>query len=152
MQHRDFGLPGNSTSQSIATNGSYKILRADILQTTVNITSGNSTFLASQEKFNVNTEGINSGALPVECSANWVSLFITYPAVVPLLCTDPEVNATLIQREVWPEYGGFYLFVELKYDPCAQSLSLCRVFAPWLTSDIDGSGASLGVWTVGGPS
>ena len=126
VQQRDSGLSGNSTNQLIPTTGSYKISRAEIVQSTVNITSKNSSFLTSQEKFIVYTEGINPGALPVRCSVSWVTVFTTYPAIVPLSCADPEVNATLIQREVWPEYGGFDLFVAFKYDYSTQTHSMSR--------------------------
>ena len=115
VQYPSTGLGHNWTNISVVTTGTYEILRAEILQTTVNVTAGNSLIQTSREDFKVVTQGINSGALPVQCSAGWTSIFATYPVLVPLSCADPDVNATLLQAEVWPEDGGFYLFVGFKY-------------------------------------
>ena len=104
----------NTTNVSVVTTGVYEIFRAEIDQFTVNFTANGSTFQTTQERFDVTAQGVNEGALLVECNAVWITIFASYPAVVPLSCSDPAVNATLLQGEVWPEYGGFYLFVELK--------------------------------------
>ena len=104
----------NTTNFSVLTTGVYEILRAEIYQFTVNITANASTVQTTQEAFEVTTIGVNEGALPVTCTAVWITIFTTYPAVKSLNCSDSAVSAALVQEEVWPEYGGFYLFIELK--------------------------------------
>ena len=107
--------PGvNGTNVSIISTGIYEILRAEIYQSTVDVTTNGSDFQTIREVFTVIVQGNNSGALPVKCNGTWLSVFATYPIWAPLYCSDPAVNATLLQGEVWPEYGGFYLFVELR--------------------------------------
>ena len=103
----------NATKFKVLDVGVYQILRAEIDQTTVNISS-NVSVLTTREDFAVVVQGTENGALPVRCNASWLSFLATYPAEVSFSCTDPAVNLTLLQGEVWPEYGGFFLFVELK--------------------------------------
>ena len=109
-----FNSTHNVTNLSVATAGVYEILRAEIYQTTVNTSASGSGILTTQESFDVIVQGVSKGALPIKCSVTWVTIYTTYPALVALICTDPAVNVTLFQGEVWPEFGGFYLFVELK--------------------------------------
>lgn len=103
----------NSTEIRVLSHGVYEILSADIFQRTVNV-SANLPILTIQEDFAVTVKSTANGALPVQCNASWLTLSVIYPAVVALDCADPAVNVTLLQGEVWPEYGGFFLFVELK--------------------------------------
>ena len=110
---------------SIVTNGSnhagpepfspgvYDILRAEIYQRTVNI-STNSSVLTIREDFSVVVQGVTAGSLPVRCNSSWLTTFVGFPASIPLICADPTVNVTLLQGEVWPEYGGFFIFVQLQ--------------------------------------
>lgn len=93
--------------------GVYDILRAEIYQRTVNI-STNSSVLTIREDFCVIVQGVTAGSLPVRCNSSWLTTFVGFPANMPLICVDPTVNVTLLQGEVWPEYGGFFIFVQLQ--------------------------------------
>lgn len=104
----------NGTNYSVIAAGVYQILSVDIFQTTVNTSTSGPGSLTTREEVDVVVAGSMPGALPVTCNMSWLTVFTSYPAIIPLSCQDPAVNVTLVQGEVWPEYGGFYLFVELK--------------------------------------